>query len=480
MPAEIDLDGLDCVQIADDEVDEEEGESEDPDVLEEGDEGEDGLELEEGRGGGRRSIIDDHVSDSSDNSDYSDVEDDVDVDETFNELIGTSNHPLGELAADDDAEIAPVDPLASLVPPQLVQVYVSSTIRENLVLGVRSGYADAKGSRSYMEDKSAVIASCSMEGYAPPIRQQLADAYGSLAYFAVYDGHNGDETAKFLHAELHHRIFTHPEFCSRPLATITHVCEVVDDEILEKQNRSVCTPKRKRTDEDEEEDTGEELRHNVPKGAREESEAKRLCQPISFSGAAAVFTVVATRPHVDEDGHPTPNRVLYVANVGDCRAVLCTTGGVAVDLTVDHKASQDAERMRIEASGGFVHNGRLDGILALSRGFGDFAHKSEGHLVATPDVWERAIAAEDEFVLLASDGLFDVLSSQQAVNFIYRKLRLHGDVQLAAQEMVLKAQQYFAHDNISVIIVALNQTGASTGSSGGINSRSASGNTTST
>ena len=79
-------------------------------------------------------------------------------------------------------------------------------------------------------------------------------------------------------------------------------------------------------------------------------------------------------------------------------------------------------------------------------------------MIVHPDVYARAVAPDDEFVLLASDGLFDVLSSQQAVNFIRKKLRGHGDVQLAAQELVLKAQEYFSHDNISVIIVCLNQT----------------------
>ncbi|EEY68901.1 protein phosphatase 2C, putative [Phytophthora infestans T30-4] len=178
---------------------------------------------------------------------------------------------------------------------------------------------------------------------------------------------------------------------------------------------------------------------------------KQLLQPISFSGAASVFV-----DELDEEDQPTR---LYVANVGDCRAVLCTADALAVDMTTDHKASLPAEQERIEASGGFVHNGRLDGILQISRGFGDLAHKQDGHLVVTPDVVEHLVNPSDQFLLLASDGLFDVLTSQQAVNFVLRKLQTHGDVQLAAQELVLKAQAYFAHDNISVVIVALNQKG---------------------
>lgn len=432
---EFDMDGLDCVQVTevddDDDVDE--------DVHEHG-----------------------SWSGSDDGSDYSDVEGDVDVDATFNDLIGTPNH----IELVDDEEIAPVDPpsrassASSLLDYQkqsIVQVYVSSKIRENLKLGIRSGYGEAKGSRSYMEDKSTGITECNLVTYDPSV----AAVYESLGFFGVYDGHNGDETAVWLQKELHHRFFSHPEFLTAPVTAISETCDEFDHEILDSQNRSVL-PKRKRTMVHD--DFDEEVEEIC-----DDDDMECHLQPISFSGAASVFAVLAKRKKqrteeerearkkenaADDVDEPT---MMYVANVGDCRAVLCTDDGVAVELTKDHKAALPEEKERIEASGGFVHNGRLDGILAISRGFGDLAHKNDGHLIVTPDIYERAVVPEDEFLLLASDGLFDVLSSQQAVNFIRRKLLTHGDVQLAAQEMLLKAQQYFAHDNISVMIVALNQ-----------------------
>jgi len=176
--------------------------------------------------------------------------------------------------------------------------------------------------------------------------------------------------------------------------------------------------------------------------------------PMTFSGAAAVLAVVSK--HASEDASILNPTVIHIANIGDCRAVLCR-GPEAIDLTIDHKASNPVEKARVEKSGGFVHNGRLDGILAISRAFGDLAHKRDGHLIATPDVVSEVIELDDEFLLLASDGLFDVLTSQQAVNFIRKKLRKHGDVQLAAQELVLKAQEYVCHDNVSVIVICFNQ-----------------------
>ncbi|CAM9984539.1 unnamed protein product, partial [Sphacelaria rigidula] len=69
---------------------------------------------------------------------------------------------------------------------------------------------------------------------------------------------------------------------------------------------------------------------------------------------------------------------LHVANVGDCRAVLCR-GGKAQAITLDHKPSVPSEAARIEAAGGFVSCGRVNGILGVSRSFGDI------HCKVTPD-----------------------------------------------------------------------------------------------
>ncbi|RLN20175.1 hypothetical protein BBJ28_00014809 [Nothophytophthora sp. Chile5] len=547
---EFDMEGIDCVQVTD--VDDDDDDEAPNRAAMHGDSGSssrhfrqhasdssrahsshDRSHPSQGLGGG----LSDADSDS-DESDYSDVEGDVDVEATFSELIGTPN--TLEIVGHEDEEIAPIetsapslasmvgsssssldvdasgnvltlDSLASMASGpsalsmtaptpsmEIVQVYVSSKIRENLTLAIRSGYAEAKGSRSYMEDRSTGQTTCDLSRYPTA----LANTYASLAFFAVYDGHNGSDTAVRLQRELHHRFFAEGAgFVESPLTCISSVCEAVDHEILEQQNRSVL-PKRKRTMGPDElhryyEEQG--VDSSLVDDECCEIDGKVVCgedmkaqlQPISFSGAASVFVVAAKlrkkrrrtsdknstdgvdaeetkgeeheggsdeQEPEDEEEEDQPTR-LYVANVGDCRAVLCTAEGTAVDLTTDHKASLPAEQARIEASGGFVHNGRLDGILALSRGFGDLAHKQDGHLEVTPDVLEHLVVPADQFLLLASDGLFDVLTSQQAVNFVLRKLRTHGDVQLAAQELVLKAQAYFAHDNVSVIIVALNQKG---------------------
>lgn len=97
-----------------------------------------------------------------------------------------------------------------------------------------------------------------------------------------------------------------------------------------------------------------------------------------------------------------------VSNLGDCRAVL-SRGGVAKALTNDHRAGQVVERQRIEDEGGFVemHRGawRVHGILTVSRSIGD-AHLKQW-VVAEPETTVLPLTADMEFLVLASDGLWE-------------------------------------------------------------------------
>ena len=106
---------------------------------------------------------------------------------------------------------------------------------------------------------------------------------------------------------------------------------------------------------------------------------------------------------------------LTVAHVGDSRGVLCR-GGKAVVLTEDHKPDLEPEKRRIEALGGFVSFigcWRAMGILAMSRAIGDLFLKP--YVSAEPDVRAMPIVAADEFIVLASDGVYDVLNNEQVV-----------------------------------------------------------------
>lgn len=119
----------------------------------------------------------------------------------------------------------------------------------------------------------------------------------------------------------------------------------------------------------------------------------------------------------------------YCANAGDSRAVFSRKGGVAVDMSYDHKPTNASERERIQAAGGFVSEGRVNGSLALSRALGDFEYKGnkdlppdEQAVTAHPDVKEFQLEDGDEFMILACDGIWDVMTSQKCVDFVRERI----------------------------------------------------------
>jgi protein phosphatase 1G len=123
---------------------------------------------------------------------------------------------------------------------------------------------------------------------------------------------------------------------------------------------------------------------------------------------------------------------LYVANAGDSRGVLCR-GGKAVALSEDHKPAQETERSRILAAGGFLSEiggvCRVNGNLNLSRAIGDLKYKTNSELpakdqiiTAQPDIRKVSLQPEDRFFLLACDGVWDVMSNQDAVDFVSSRM----------------------------------------------------------
>eukprot|EP00913_Durusdinium_trenchii_P014477 g13581.t1 len=121
-------------------------------------------------------------------------------------------------------------------------------------------------------------------------------------------------------------------------------------------------------------------------------------------------------------------RVLYTAHIGDARAVLCR-GGLAVRLTgqSDHKATDPAEANRVVEAGGNIFNDRVNGMLAISRAFGDFQLKAptwQNDIVSNvPEVSSTLVSSQDLFVIMACDGLWDVVEDQEAVNLVIESMR---------------------------------------------------------
>ncbi|SCV72344.1 BQ2448_3881 [Microbotryum intermedium] len=157
-------------------------------------------------------------------------------------------------------------------------------------------------------------------------------------------------------------------------------------------------------------------------------------------------------PHVEIKGpadvKKAAKRTLYTANVGDARAVL-SRKGKAVRLTYDHKGSDAKEAKRITDAGGFVMNNRVNGVLAVTRSLGDSSMKE--FVVGSPYTTETTLGPDDDFLIVACDGLWDVCQDQEAVDIIRGLL----DPQEASKALLEYALQNFSSDNLSVLVVAL-------------------------
>ncbi|RYG64066.1 protein serine/threonine phosphatase 2C family protein [archaeon] len=183
----------------------------------------------------------------------------------------------------------------------------------------------------------------------------------------------------------------------------------------------------------------------------------QLCSQLSeeedFSGSTALVCVYDSTRH----------RVT-VAVAGDSAAVL-SRGGRAVLLTEQHRLSNKAERERVEARGGKVINSRVNGVLAVSRAMGDVQFKApipasknmtdwpESLVSAVPDVKHEVITPMSEFLVLATDGVWDVMQPQDAVDLVRQAIIRYKDIQRAAKELAREALHRGSVDNVSVIIL---------------------------
>eukprot|EP00056_Hartaetosiga_gracilis_P006026 m.92205 g.92205 ORF g.92205 m.92205 type:complete len:645 (+) comp12353_c0_seq1:82-2016(+) len=161
----------------------------------------------------------------------------------------------------------------------------------------------------------------------------------------------------------------------------------------------------------------------------------------------------------------TPHYYVF-ANIGDSRTILCREGRLEF-ASHDHKPTLPVERTRIMRAGGCVLNGRVDGGLAVSRCFGDFDYKRRKDLPwlqqkvsPEPDVCvvERHHEA-DNFLLLACDGIWDVMTNGNVLKFVYTRLK-QGKLSIVAicEALIKKCLDLGSRDNMSVVIVLLHGT----------------------
>jgi protein phosphatase 1L len=245
--------------------------------------------------------------------------------------------------------------------------------------------------RPYQEDRFAYASIDFSKGYNPFVAGRN---YYRGQFFGIYDGHGGDKVSSYLqnnlHKQLHGRTSLETAFCLAFVAAEKYALENYDD------------------------------------------------------GSTAVTAFINKE-----------NR-LCLAWTGDSRAVL-ENNGVVGFATQDHKPERVDERARIKEVGGdiFFHGvWRVNG-LAVSRSIGDRQLKNmgQGHIIAVPETEEIWLKESNHFMILASDGLWDVISSEDAVSMVQQELSKTSALKGVAQILQNEAIKRGSDDNITVCVV---------------------------
>jgi len=192
-----------------------------------------------------------------------------------------------------------------------------------------------------------------------------------MSFFGVFDGHSGGTVSKYASKELHKILVNDSDFKSKNYEkALKSTFFKLDEQMQKDAELSNCE-----------------------------------------AGSTAVVSLIT-------------DKSLYIANCGDSRAII-SSNGKAIPLSTDHKPTLPDEKTRIYNSGGFLQSGRVNGQLAVSRSLGDFIYKTntgmsneEQTVTANPDVLIREIAEDDEFIVLACDGVWDYMSNEQVIEFI--------------------------------------------------------------
>ena len=141
---------------------------------------------------------------------------------------------------------------------------------------------------------------------------------------------------------------------------------------------------------------------------------------------------------------------LYCSNVGDSKSIIINNE-TYINLTYEDKCIDKNEKKRIEKNGGCIYNDRLDGIIALSRTIGDHKLKGNG-LISIPHIKKYVLSSFDKYCIIASDGVWDVLSEDNIFNFANQCYNCDDLSKKIVDESINNGSQ----DNISCIVIEFN------------------------
>lgn len=266
-----------------------------------------------------------------------------------------------------------------------------------------------QGRRPYNEDEYDVV--MNLDG---------ADSK-KINYFGLFDGHGGNQVSKYLKKNLN-------RYFMEPTVNVDVTKSKSCDKYISKVYEFV---QNKLTD------------YHMPSKA---------------TGSTALVSIFYTC---------NSHNMLKIINLGDCRAVACNLDHIAVPLSKDHKPSSFDEYKRITEMGGKImqeknDDPRING-LAVSRAFGDL--DSKPHVSHVPDIYDYD-TRKFKFIIMGCDGIWDVVSNQDAVDLVLSELNMAQKEGLAnftspkAKRNIAAKLTQFAYDkgsqdNLTCIVVFL-------------------------
>jgi serine/threonine protein phosphatase PrpC len=348
---------------------------------------------------------------------------------------------------------------------------VSLTYKQSFLNNPSASYhvsvCTAQGFRSYMEDEFFY----SQDG----------------EFAAVFDGHGGQAVSQYLRKNLYANVqgFLQPSSTTSSSTTTTTTTSISEGDSAEPPAKRVSYSA-----------TVQDYENAIASALDKVDREVQRISHWSYQGSTAVAiwlheerttmpsttttTTTTTTSTEDEDEETkttsSTKKTLIAANIGDSRAVLCRNK-TAYDLTRDHKPDDPLETARIEALGGQVvwcgdrdNTGnpiaetgiyRVNGNLALSRAVGDRSERP--HVTADPEIITAPILeGVDDFIIIATDGLWDVFDSDDAVDFVLSSRQDGHQLERIATLVVEEALRRGTYDNITVVIIWLDRNLATT------------------
>jgi serine/threonine protein phosphatase PrpC len=227
--------------------------------------------------------------------------------------------------------------------------------------------------------------------------------YKELYFNGVFDGHGGDKCSRYVSEHLPIEIFRQEKI---NLDTIKRACLEVNEKFLES------------------EDTNDDC-----------------------SGSTATFSIIKKKNNGKYN--------VIVGNIGDSFTLILKKEEIYCPkfVTIEHKPDLEGEKIRIENNGGFVQNGRVDGILAVSRAFGDCNLK--GKVISDPDLHEFD-CEEGDIIIHICDGITESnFSIEEVRSYIRNNLMNYQDIAVTSSYTCLEALSRGSNDNLSCMIIVL-------------------------